>query len=438
MQHSIPKGTFDILPAEAKTEDQWKEIHKWSFVESVLRKTASDYGFSEIRTPIFEHTDLFTRGVGDSSDIVTKEMYTFPDKAGRSLTLRPEGTAAVMRAFIENKLYESAKITKLFYIGPMFRYERPQAGRYRQHHQFGAEVVGLSSPYQDAEMIDMVCEIYRRLGIKDLSVIINSVGDESSRRSYKEALTTYLQPNFEKLSEDSKTRFTKNILRILDSKDPKDQALLENAPSILDFLSEASKAHFKTVCHLLDSMKISYEINAKLVRGLDYYNQTVFEVTCGKLGAQNTIGAGGRYDELIKDLGGPALPAVGFASGIERILHTMEKQNCTFPIPSHPFVYIIALDNESQEFCFTLLCNLRHAHVPMQMDFSQKKLSQCLQNANSFHTDYVVVIGESELQAKKVKLKHMNSRVEEEVTLSILPETIENLWKTKKNQDRES
>lgn len=430
MQNPAPKGTFDILPKQTNSEENWKESHRWAFVESILRSTAIDYGFSEIRTPIFEHTELFTRGVGDSSDIVTKEMYTFTDKGDRSLTLRPEGTAAVMRSFIDNKLYESAKIHKLFYIGPMFRYERPQAGRYRQHHQFGAEVVGISSPYQDVEMIDMICQIYKRLGLQDLSVLINSVGDEISRKNYKEALTQYLEPHFHSLSEDSKVRFTKNILRILDSKSPQDQQLLAGAPSILDFLSPESQLHFKTVCSLLDSLNISYEINPKLVRGLDYYNQTVFEVTCGKLGAQNTIGAGGRYDGLIKDLGGPSLPAVGFASGIERILQTMKKQNVSFPAPFHPFVYLIPFDEKSKPFCFDLLCKLRHSHVPVQMDLSDKKLSQCLQNANSFQADYVIVIGEGELQEKKVKIKHMASRKEEEISLPSLFETIQTLWKS--------
>jgi histidyl-tRNA synthetase len=322
---------FDILPQEPQPEDGWRHSDHWQYIESVMRKCAADYGFKEIRTPIFERTELFVRGVGEGSDIVSKEMYTFLDKAERSMTLRPEGTASVIRAFVEKNLAQQPGLHKFFYIGPMFRYERPQAGRYRQHHQFGAEAIGIGKPEQDVEMIDMLYEIYHRLGLKNLSVMINSVGDEASRAPFRKALGDYLFPFLEDLSEDSKVRFSKNILRILDSKDARDQEILKNAPILEDYLSEASKEHFATVKALLFQMKIPYVVNPKLVRGLDYYNKTVFEVVSHELGAHNTIGGGGRYDGLTALFGGPDLPACGFATGLERLLQTMVGQKVSFP-----------------------------------------------------------------------------------------------------------
>lgn len=428
MSHSIPKGLFDILPSDLKAEDKWREVHLWQYLENVLKKTAFDYAFEEIRTPIFESTDLFTRGVGDSSDIVTKEMYTFLDKSDRSLTLRPEGTASVMRAFIENQMYQAKKTHKLFYIGPMFRYERPQAGRYRQHHQFGAEAIGSSSPYQDVEIIDMLCEIYRRLGLSNLTVLINSVGNMETRDRYKNALHDYLQEHEKDLSKDSQVRFQKNILRILDSKDPKDKQILQEAPCILDFLESSAKDHFDLVCSLLSKEKIPYKIDHKLVRGLDYYNHTVFEVVCDELGAQNTVGAGGRYDGLIHDLGGPDIPSVGFATGMERILQTMIKQNVKLPKKNHPFLYLIGIDKTAFDTCFHLLTKLHRQQIPAQMDFSGKKLSICLQNADQSCAEYTVVLGETEIQTNSLKLKHMASRKEESVTLSDLTSFIQKLW----------
>jgi histidyl-tRNA synthetase len=417
MQYAIPKGVFDILPEEPKAEDQWRASDRWQYVEAVMRQTAHEYGFLEIRTPIFERTELFLRSVGESSDIVTKEMYTFEDKGGRSLSLRPEGTASAIRSFVENRLYTTQTQHKYFYIGPMFRYERPQAGRYRQHHQFGAEAIGIDTPEQDVEMIDMLCTLYKRLGLEGLSVMINSVGDPESRGAYVEALQEYLRPFLPQLSADSQTRFTKNPLRILDSKDPGDQSILLNAPSILDTLSEKARDHFARVCQLLTLIGIPFKIEPKLVRGLDYYNRTVFEVVCGDLGAQNTIGAGGRYDGLIHSFGGPDLPAVGFATGIERLLQTMLKQAVSFPPPPHPQVFIIALGEESRKTCFELLCKLRRAHIAAVMDLGGKKIQQALQIANKMGASYCLVIGETELQQQKAQLKNMATRETEDVFL---------------------
>lgn len=420
MEYMIPKGVFDILPVESTSGDKWRESHHWLFVEEVMRTCAAAYGFKEIRTPLFERTELFVRGVGESSDIVTKEMYTFLDKAERSMTLRPEGTASVMRAFVEKRLDQQPGLHKYYYIGPMFRYERPQAGRYRQHHQFGAEAIGIGKPEQDVEMIDMLCELYRRLGIQNLTVMINSVGDEASRTPYKEALSNYLLPHFESLSAESKVRFSKNVLRILDSKDKTDQKLLENAPSILDYLTSDAKEHFEKVKKLLGSLKISYQVTPKLVRGLDYYNKTVFEVVSSELGAQNTIGAGGRYDGLSAALGGPPLPSIGFATGIERLLQTLFGQNFSFPEAPCPRLFFIPLGTTALERCFDLLTQLRHEGIPAEIDLSGKKVQHGLQLAHVSKATYSVVIGERELETGEIELKHMASREAEKILLSQL------------------
>ena len=301
MQFQIPKGTFDILPYG--TDELWRLSHMWQKAESVLRKTAADYGYREIRTPIYERTELFVRGAGETSDIVSKEMFTFLDRGERSISLRPEGTAAVMRAYIENHLGNLGAVHKFFYIGPMFRYERPQSGRYRQHHQFGVEAIGVSAPEQDAEIIDLALQVYKRLHIKNLKVLLNTVGDAASRETFRATLLAYLKPRFAQLSAESQVRFEKNPLRILDSKSPQDREILKGAPSILDSLSGEARKHFEQLCRILDRFGVSYLVDDRIVRGLDYYNKTVFEVVSEDLGAQGTVGAGGRFDGLIASLG---------------------------------------------------------------------------------------------------------------------------------------
>lgn len=416
-----PKGIFDILPKESKSEEAWKESFRWQYLEEVMRSSAKIYGFQEIRTPIFEKTELFVRGVGDSSDIVSKEMYTFFDKGERSMTLRPEGTASVMRAIVQHKLFHPAKY---FYMGPMFRYERPQAGRFRQHHQFGAEAVGFASPEQDVEAIDLLVHIYRRLGLKNLTVMINSLGDGDSLTSFKEALHVYLTSHLAQLSEESRVRFSKNILRILDSKETSDRQCLEGAPSILDYLSESSKDHFEKVKHLLSKMGIHFVVNPKLVRGLDYYNKTVFEVVSHELGAQNSIGGGGRYDGLIDHLGGPDLPAFGFATGLERVLQAMQGQHVYFPEPSAPLVFFIPLGQEAREKSFELVSTLRHHGVVAELDLSGKKIQHGLQVAQAQNAKYCIVMGEREIQEGKVELKEMRSRTTETVSLQGLTDKL--------------
>lgn len=413
MKFQIPKGTFDILPYGAR--EPWQISSLWQFTESVIRKTAMEYGYREIRTPIFERTELFDRGVGETSDIVMKEMFTFEDKGGRKISLRPEGTSSVMRSFIENNLAQTGPVHKLFYIAPMFRYERPQSGRYRQHHQFGVEALGVSSPAQDAEVIDLLLETYRRLGLQNLSIQLNSVGDVASRIAYRDALKKYLQPHFQELSEDSQARFEKNPLRILDSKDAKDREILKNAPSILHSLTEESRKHFEELCQLLDSCRINYQVNDRIVRGLDYYNKTVFEVTANVLGAQNALGGGGRYDGLIASFDGPDLPGVGFGTGIERVLQTMLAQNAPIPQEQGPVVYWIPLGDEAKKTCFALATECRHRGISSEIDLQAKKIQSGLQNAIRLSAKMCAIVGSEELAKGTLQIKHLESRQQEEV-----------------------
>lgn len=422
MKTPIPPGVFDIIPEDP--QEPWRSSYLWNYVEEVLRETARHYGYQEIRTPIFERIELFQRSVGETSDIVSKEMYAFEDKGGRMMALRPEGTASVMRAFIENQMVNQGQIHKLYYIGPMFRYDRPQAGRYRQHHQFGAEAIGSQSPEQDVELMDLVHTIYKRLGLKNLKFYINCLGDAKARETFRIKLQEHLRPKYDTLSPESKARYEKNPLRILDSKDPQDQALVASAPSILDFLNSESRDQFETVKKLLKSLDIPFEVNSGLVRGLDYYNNSVFEIVSGDLGAQNSIGGGGRYDGLMKMLEGPDLPSVGFATGIERILQTMLKQQVPLPKAYRPQLFLIALGEESQLFCFKLLHKMRQEGIDVQMDFGGRKVGKAMQYANQIQTQYVVVIGENELKDQAVELKAMSDGKTVKIPLALLSQHI--------------
>src|SRR5438876_3442110 len=330
---AAPKGFEDVLPADA-----WK----WQAVERVAREVAALYHFAEVRTPVMEHSELFHRGVGDASDIVRKETFTFADRGGDSMTLRPEGTAGVARAMIEhNVLAQEGARAKVYYIAPNFRYERPQKGRLRQHHQFGAEAFGVAEPEQDVECILLQMDFYRRCGVKDLALRINSLGDKESKQRYRDALVAFLSPKQDQLSEDSKRRLTENPLRILDSKDPRDAEAVKGAPPAVEYLSDASKAHFQRVASLLQQAGIPFSIDGSLVRGFDYYTGTLWEVTAGGLGAQNAIGGGGRYDNLVEALGGRPTPGVGFGSGLERLLIALESQAVNIETRSKPLVWLV-------------------------------------------------------------------------------------------------
>ncbi|NGX49106.1 MAG: Histidine--tRNA ligase [Candidatus Anoxychlamydiales bacterium] len=412
MKYQIPKGLFDILP---NAKENFKEVSRWQYLESIIKKLAIDYNFEEIRVPIFERTELFLRGIGGTSDIASKELYTFLDKAKRSMSLRPEGTASVMRAFIENSLSQEKKIHKLYYMGPMFRYDRPQKGRYRQHHQLGIEVIGDKSFEVDAEVIDMLMTLFNRLELTNLKLLINSIGDLETRVNYKKALLDFLKPNFENLSEDSKARFDKNPMRILDSKDERDKKILKDVPSILDFLSDGAKKHFENLLNLLDKLDIKYEVDSKLVRGLDYYDNTVFEVVSDKLGAQNSLGGGGRYNSLLKSLGGPDLPGIGFACGLERILQTMIEEEVYFPEKTGPFLYIIPIGEDAKDFSITLAKDLRHHKISVDIDLNAKKIQKSLGLANKLNAKNALILADDEMQKKRASFKNLEKREQQEI-----------------------
>lgn len=407
MEYKSPPGTFDILPKDSK--EKWHECHLWHHAETIFRQTAAHYGYQEIRTPLLERTELFSRSVGEGTDIVSKEMYTFQDKGGRSLTLRPEGTAPIARAFIEHHLSHESSLQRLFYIGPMFRYDRPQAGRYRQFHQFGAEAIGNSSPEQDVELIDMLVTLYSRLGLDNLTVMLSSIGDTECRKNYRNVLSDYLHKYKDELSEDSRRRLKINPMRVLDSKEQQDREIVKNAPSILDFLNDECRDHFEKVKRLLDALKIPYQINDRIVRGLDYYNRTVYEVTAEELGSQNSVGGGGRYDGLLKTLHGPDLPATGFAVGVERLLQVMLGQNVPLPQPYRPTLFLIPIGDSASTLCFSLLHALRSNGVHALMDFSGRKLNKVMTYANQIGAKFVAVVGDREIETQQVELKDMDT-----------------------------
>ena len=406
MKYRKPKGTKDILP---------NEMHKWHFAEKTIREVMSNFNFSEIRTPTFEYTELFARGVGDETDIVGKEMYTFTDKGGEPITLKPEMTAPVIRAYIENSLGAESQIHKLYYITNMFRYERPQAGRFREHTQVGAEIIGSNDYNTDIELIILAKEIYNRCGINNFKVKINSIGKSEERKNYITLLKNYLQKNLNELSEDSQRRFEKNPLRILDSKNPKDKALTDNAPKILDSLSDESKARIDKVINGLTKFGVNCEIDYRLVRGLDYYTDTTFEFVSQDLGAQDAIGGGGRYDGLVETLGGKATPGIGFGSGIERIIMVAEKNNFNFPETRILKVYFITLNEEAKELALNLAINLRKNNHSCETDLLNRSFKSQMREANKLSSEFVFIIGEEEIKKGKGILKNMSDSSQTEV-----------------------
>ena len=398
-----PRGTVDILPEEAK---------KWQYVENVLRTISDVFNYQEIRTPMFEHTEVFQRGVGDTTDIVQKEMYTFDDRAGRSLTLRPEGTAPVVRAFVENKMHGLAnQPVKLFYFAEMFRYERPQKGRMRQLHQFGVEVLGSADPAVDAEVISLAMHCYERLGLTSLKLVINSLGDRESRAKYRQALIEHFTPHKTELCSDCQNRLHDNPLRILDCKRDMDHPAMETAPSILDYLNESSKKYFTQVKQYLDQMEIDYVVDANLVRGLDYYNHTAFEIMSEAkgFGAITTLLGGGRYDGLTEDLGGPNLPGIGFGMGLERLLLALDVENIELPIEETLDCYVVSLGERAKPFAVQLAYDLRKNNIQVDQDYLNRGMRAQFRAADRLNAKYVIIIGDDEITKNIVNIRTMET-----------------------------
>ncbi len=415
---NIPKGTKDVLPQEA---------YKWHYVENVARQTAKDFCASEIRTPTFEHTELFLRGVGDTTDIVNKEMYTFEDKGGRSITLKPEGTAGVARAFIENSLYAGVQPTKMYYITPVFRYEKPQAGRLREHHQFGVEYYGSDSPYADVEVMMIAKTFFNRLGITKLKLNINSIGCRECRKKYNEALKDYLRSNLEKMCPTCRERFDKNPLRILDCKEEGCRAITANAPVILDYLCDDCRAHHESVCNQLSLLGIDYEVNPHIVRGLDYYTRTVFEFISSDIGAQGTVCGGGRYNNLIEEVGGKPCPAVGFGMGLERLILTMESLGLPFGQEDVPDVYIAPLCDEAKDEAMLIADTLRTAGISCDTDLLGRSFKAQLKYVNKTGARYMIVIGTDEMASGVYAVKNLLSGSSEQVKKADLVAYLNNL-----------
>lgn len=411
-----PKGTADLLPGES---------HKWHFVEETARLLFSDYQYQEIRTPIFENFDVFARSAGDTSDVVTREMYDFHDKGDRHIALRPEGTAGVVRSFVENKLFgpEFSKPYKAFYIGPMFRYERPQAGRMRQFHQIGVEAIGSESPALDAETIAMAVDFFQTLGVADLKVTINSLGDQESRENYRQALIDYLTPFKAELSADSQARLEANPLRVLDSKDAKDQEFVANAPSILDFLTPSAQTHWEKIQAYLDALGIDYEIDANTVRGLDYYNHTIFEImTQSKVlgSGWTTIAGGGRYGGLVEEFGGPELPGVGFGIGLERLMLLLGEADAVLPDAPALDIYVANQGTGTDVAAMQMLQAVRSFGYSADRDYQERKLKGQFKAADREQAHYMILIGERELEAQTATLKNLETGKEQQVKLTDL------------------
>ena len=423
MKLQKPKGTQDILPQESA---------KWQYVEGFARETFKKYNYAEIRTPIFEHYEVISRSVGDTTDIVTKEMYDFYDKGDRHITLRPEGTAPVVRSYVENKLFapEVQKPSKVYYIGPMFRYERPQAGRLRQFHQIGVECFGSSNPATDVETIAMADQFFKEIGIENVVLHLNTLGSTASRAAYRQALIDYLLPMKDQLSKDSQRRLEENPLRVLDSKEKEDKQAVENAPSILDYLDEESQAHFDAVRAMLDGLGIDYVIDNNMVRGLDYYNHTIFEFVTEVDGNELTVCAGGRYDGLVEYFGGPETPGFGFGMGLERLLLILDKQEVELPVETSLDVYIAVLGSEAEVAALELVQALRRQGFIAERDYLGRKLKAQFKSADVFGAKTIIALGGSEVESGQITVK--NNQTRQEVTTSI--EEVKNDFQTILNQ----
>ncbi|MFD1431830.1 histidine--tRNA ligase [Lacticaseibacillus yichunensis] len=429
MSYQRPKGTADILPGQSEL---------WQRAEAIGRRVFDAYRYQEVRTPLFENYEVFSRSSGDTSDIVTKEMYDFEDKGGRKMALRPEGTAGVVRAYVENKLYgpEFAKPYKVYYMGPMYRYERPQSGRQREFHQFGVEAFGVDSPALDAEVIALGSDLLKALGAGNLKVVINTLGDPATREAYHAALIAYLTPYQDELSADSKVRLAKNPLRILDSKDKRDQEIVEGAPKILDYLTPEAAAHFSAVRGFLDGLGIQYEIDADMVRGLDYYNHTIFEIMSDDPvfgGGFTTVLAGGRYNGLVEELGGPETPGIGFGMGVERVMLLMQKQTVTTNLP----VYLVTIDDKANAAALQLAHAIRQQGFAVDMDFLGRKAKAQFKSAAKENAQLTLTIGEEELASETVQVKNMATGAQKPVAFAELRTNFKQLYEELLEADHE-
>ena len=415
MLTNAPRGTKDILP---------DTVGDWNYVEGEIRELCRRFGYSEIRTPIFEHTELFQRGIGEGTDVVDKEMYTFTDRGERSITLRPENTASAVRAYLQNKLYAQSNLVKLFYIGSMFRYDRPQAGRMREFHQFGVEALGEANPAVDAEVILLAMNLLEGLGLKDLELSINSVGCPKCRSKYRTMLQDFFRDKLEDLCEDCRSRFERSPLRILDCKKDSDKPYMADAPKITDCLCEECAEHFAKLKKLLTSAGISFTHDPRLVRGLDYYTKTAFEIKYPPLGAQSAVAGGGRYDGLIEEMGGNPTPAVGFATGLERLLLALESQNLLPEKNRSVDAYVVALGEAAQAEGFKLLNSLRQQGLSAAMDFAGRSMKAQMKQANKLGAKYSVILGEDEIAEGVVMLRSMEDSSQAKVPMAQVAEKI--------------
>ena len=403
-----PRGTEDVLP---------RDSYRWQFLESIFREEAAAYGYREIRTPVFEHTELFERGVGDTTDVVQKEMYTFTTKGGDSITLRPEGTAGAARALLEHGLFNDPLPIKNYYLTSCYRYEKPQAGRMREFHQFGMECYGTKNPAADAEMIAAAKAIFDRLQIRDLHLEINSIGCPTCRAEYHKALKEYFTAYRDELCDDCKDRLERNPMRLLDCKVEHDHQLAEGAPTIQEYLCDECREHFESVKAYLDAVGVEYTVNPKIVRGLDYYTKTVFEFISGDIGAQSTVCGGGRYDGLIEDLGGNPMPALGFAAGIERLLLTLDAQGIEIPAPESCDLYIASMGDRAHLKAASLATALRTAGIKAEFDVVGRGLRAQMKYADKLSAKYSIVLGDNEIDEGVAKLKNMQSGEQKEISL---------------------
>lgn len=410
---NIPKGTKDVLPQDS---------YRWQYVEGKIREFCRLYNFREIRTPVFEHTELFLRSIGEDTDVVGKEMYTFLDKAERSITLKAEGTAPVARSFIENSLDALSLPLKMFYITPVFRYEKPQDGRLREHHQFGVELYGGDTPYLDYEVISLAYNFIKAMGIADVELNINSIGCPECRKKYNAALVTYLEKNKDKLCSTCKTRMQRNPLRVLDCKSPECKEIVKGAPRIIDYICDDCKKHMNKLEELLDAGGVRYKVDPNIVRGLDYYTKTVFEFVTNALGSQGTVCGGGRYNNLVESIGGKSTPCVGFGMGIERLLMLSGACGIEIPDNNHPDIFVACQSPEYIDFCLKTVEKLRSTGISAETDLTGKSLKSQMKYADKIGSEYVVVIGGNEAVSGKAIVKRMSDGEKYETEISTLEE----------------